>query len=269
MGRLQDKVAVITGGGSGLGRAVVERYVSEGARVVVLESMPHKADALAVDLGDQGIVVCGDARDASAVEDVVSKANRELGGIDVLVGIQGIWDGNRHLVDLSLPEIDAAFDEIFSVNVKAYMLAARAALESLRASCGSIILTLSNAAFRPDGGGPLYVSSKHAGLGLVRQLAFELAPDVRVNGVAPGGIGGSDLRGPRTLGLDETSQAAIPHEDFEAEIRSITPLRFLPEASDYGAIYVFLASAAESKTMTGHVIEADQGMSIRGLHPID
>ena len=94
--------------------------------------------------------------------------------------------------------IDAAFDEVFHLNVKGYLLGAKAATDELRKTKGSVIFTVSNAGFWPGGGGPLYVASKHAVMGLVKQLAYELAPDIRVNGVAPGGMS-TDLRGPRAL----------------------------------------------------------------------
>ena len=90
------------------------------------------------------------------------------------------------------------------------MLAARAAAEALRASQGSMIFTLSNSAYYAGGGGPLYVASKHAGLGLIKQLAYEFAPDVRVNGVAPGGTV-TPLRGPESLGKQERRLSEIPN----------------------------------------------------------
>ena len=74
--------------------------------------------------------------------------------------------------------IEEAFDEMFAVNVKGYLLGAKAALPELVATGGNMVFTLSNSSFLPDGGGPLYVASKHACLGLVRQLAHELAPRI-------------------------------------------------------------------------------------------
>lgn len=122
------------------------------------------------------------------------------------MGNAGVWDFNTRLEKMDLAQLDASFDELFGVNVKGYLLAARAAAEALRASSGSMIFTLSNASFHAGGGGPLYVASKHAGLGLVRQLAFEFAPQVRVNAVAPGGTA-TALRGPASL----APTSALPH----------------------------------------------------------
>jgi NAD(P)-dependent dehydrogenase (short-subunit alcohol dehydrogenase family) len=138
------------------------------------------------------------------------------------------------------------------VNVKGYLLGAKAAHEPLARSHGSIIFTLSNAAFFPGGGGPLYVASKHAGVGLVKQLAYELAPDVRVNAVAPGGMA-TDLRGPQSMGLAQTSIAeAFPIDDVMVKFSS---LHRVNRPEDYTGAYVLLAAGHESATVTGSVLD--------------
>ena len=123
-----------------------------------------------------------------------------------------------------------------------------------------MIFTVSNAGFWPGGGGPLYVASKHAVMGLVKQLAYELAPDVRVNGVAPGGMP-SDLRGPKSLGLADKSWGTMPvdriMEQFSPLARAIAP-------ADYTGHYVLLASRENSLTVTGSVHNCDGGIGIRG-----
>ena len=96
-----------------------------------------------------------------------------------------------------------AFDELYRVNVASQLLSVKAALPPLRESRGSVVLTVSTSGFYPGRGGVLYVSSKFAVRGLVVALAHELAPDVRVNGVAPGGTLGTELRGPAALHLDD------------------------------------------------------------------
>ncbi len=100
--------------------------------------------------------------------------------------------------------MSAAFDELFAVNVKGYLLAVEASWRELVKTRGSVVMTLSNSAFYPNGGGPLYTASKHACRGLVLELAYELAPKVRVNGVAAGGMR-TDLRGPESMGMAERS----------------------------------------------------------------
>jgi len=141
------------------------------------------------------------------------------------------------------------------------VLGAKAAAPALAEYGGAMIFTLSNAAFHPGGGGPLYTASKHASVGLIRQLAYELAPKVRVNGVAPAAVP-SDLRGPAALGLENRFLAQLPLKEM---VEGHLPLPFLPDASDYTGFYVLLASRANSRTMTGEVIECDCGFGVRGV----
>jgi 2,3-dihydroxy-2,3-dihydrophenylpropionate dehydrogenase/cis-2,3-dihydrobiphenyl-2,3-diol dehydrogenase len=260
MGWLDDTAALVTGAGSGLGRAIVERFVSEGARVGALEINDAKAEGLVADFGDRVEVVVGDATSYVDNERAVAATVAAFGRLDVFVGNAGVWDFATALDPLPPDAIDAAFDEVFHLNVKGYLLGAKAAVDELRKSRGSIIFTVSNAGFWPGGGGPLYVSSKHAVIGLVKQLAYELAPDVRVNGVAPGGMA-TDLRGPRALGLGEVSWGALPVDKI---IERMSPLERAIAPADYTGHYVLLASRANSLTVTGSVHNCDGGMGVRG-----
>jgi NAD(P)-dependent dehydrogenase (short-subunit alcohol dehydrogenase family) len=260
MGWLEDTVALVTGAGSGLGRAIVERYVEEGARVGVLELNEAKAEALRTDFGPAVAVTVGDATSLADNERAVVDTVSAFGRLDVFVGNAGVWDFATPLEAIPPEAIDAAFDEVFHLNVKGYLLGVKAALVELRRSEGSVILTVSNAGFWPGGGGPLYVSSKHAVMGLVKQLAYELAPQVRVNGVAPGGMA-TDLRGPRSLGLAERSWGSLPVDRI---IEQVSPLERPIAPADYTGHYVLLASRPNSLTVTGSVHNCDGGMGVRG-----
>jgi NAD(P)-dependent dehydrogenase (short-subunit alcohol dehydrogenase family) len=260
MGWLDDNVVLITGAGSGLGRAIVERFVAEGAQVGALEVNPDKAAALRGAYPDEVRVTVGDATSLADNQRAVAETVGAFGRLDVFVGNAGVWDFNTPLDGLNGDAIDAAFDEVFALNVKAYLLGAKASVDALRATRGAIIFTLSNAAFWPGGGGPLYTASKHAGVGLVKQLAYELAPEVRVNGVAPGGMA-TDLRGPRALGMAEWSWGAMPVDRI---MEAISPLERPIQAADYAGHYVLLASRANSLTVTGSVHNCDGGMGVWG-----
>jgi cis-2,3-dihydrobiphenyl-2,3-diol dehydrogenase len=113
-------------------------------------------------------------------------------------------------------------------------------------------------------GGAVYTASKHAVVGLVEQLAFELAPHVRVNGVAPGFMR-TDIRGPEALGLADRTLASMP--DLDELARAVLPLRFLPDPSDYTGHYVQLASRANAAATTGVVVDCDGGFAVRGMPP--
>jgi NAD(P)-dependent dehydrogenase (short-subunit alcohol dehydrogenase family) len=252
MGRLQNQTAVITGGGSGMGAAVVRRFVEEGARVVVLDRVQDKLDALETSYGGAVRGVLGSVTEYADNAQACAVAQREFGGLDVFIGNAGIWDFSRALLDSTPEHLVAGFDELFSVNVKGYVLGARAAAPLLRESRGSMIFTLSNAAFYPGGGGVLYTAAKHAGHGLVRQLAYELAPEIRVNAVAPGCMA-TDLRGPTAMDLSgESISTAIPIGQI---VRENSALEIEPLPEDYAEAYVLLGAPRESRTATGTVID--------------
>jgi cis-2,3-dihydrobiphenyl-2,3-diol dehydrogenase len=131
----------------------------------------------------------------------------------------------------------------------------------LVASRGSVICTISNAGFYPNGGGPLYTATKHAVVGLVRELAFELAPYVRVNGVAPGGIN-TDLRGPSSLGMSNQAISALPLGEL---LESVLPIGRMPAVEEYTGAYVFFATRGDCVPATGALLNYDGGMGVRGL----
>ncbi|MEV5987466.1 3-(cis-5,6-dihydroxycyclohexa-1,3-dien-1-yl)propanoate dehydrogenase [Streptomyces sp. NPDC052051] len=266
-GWLEGYSALITGGGSGIGRAVAERFLAEGASVTILGRDDDRLQEVVRSVADPSRIhtVTADVRDGAALAAAVAETVDRFGKLDTLVANAGVWDYQRQLTRLSPEEVDTAFDEIFSVNVKGYLLAAQAAWRELVKTRGSIVMTLSNASFYVNGGGPLYTASKHACLGLMRELAYELAPKVRVNGVACGGMN-TDLRGPETLALagrsisasfakkgPDTPPPPIPLHDSSTEPR------------DFTGPYVLLASRAQSGPITGHAISVDGGIGVRGF----
>ena len=194
MGWLEGKVALITGGGSGIGRALIERFLDEGARIGVLERSGEKVKDLQEQFGNQVVVVQGDVTLLEDNERAVAETVG-FGKIDTFIGNAGIFDYFVTLLDLPKENLDKSFDELFGVNVKGPLYGAKAVLPELIKTQGNIVFTVSNAGFYPAGGGPLYTASKHAVIGLIRELAYELSPKIRVNGVAPGGTL-TDLRGP-------------------------------------------------------------------------
>lgn len=263
-GWLRGQIVLITGGGSGLGLALVERFLNEGARVGVLERSPEKVAALCERFGADVVAVQGDVRLYEDNARAVAATLERFGSLDTFIGNAAIWDHASGLMDLSPEQIDQGFDELFPINVKGYLLGAKAAARALIESEGSMIFTLSNSSFYPGGGGPLYTASKHAAVGLIRQLAYELAPKVRVNGVGPCGMA-SDLRGPAALGQENRR---IMDSRSPAAIASILPLQFFPEPADFTGPYVMLASHANNRVLSGVMINADAGLGIRGIRHV-
>jgi cis-2,3-dihydrobiphenyl-2,3-diol dehydrogenase len=260
--RLQGEVALITGGASGLGRAIVDRFVAEGAKVAVLDRSIERLKMLEEDHGSAVVGIVGDVRSLESQKQAVKACLAHFGKIDCLIPNAAIWDYSTALVDIPEDRIDQAFDEMFHVNVKGYLLAVKAALPALVSSQGSVILTISTSGFYAAGGGPLYVATKHAVVGLVRELAYELAPYVRVNGIAPGGVGGSDIRGPAALSLENMSISSIPLEQILSEV---LPMGHMASAEEYAGSYVFLASRTDNVPATAAIINLDGGMGVRGF----
>ncbi|MBP6345457.1 3-phenylpropionate-dihydrodiol/cinnamic acid-dihydrodiol dehydrogenase [Neisseriaceae bacterium CLB008] len=261
MGWLSEQSVLITGGGSGLGLALVQRFIAEGAKVTVLEKSAQKVADLRQQFGAEVVAVEGDVSRYADNERAVAAAIAAFGRLDCFIGNAAIWDHGASLVSLSGEALDSGFDELFAVNLKGYLLGAKAASAALIESEGSMIFSLSNSAFYPGGGGPLYTASKHAAVGLIRELAYELAPKVRVNGVGPCGMA-SDLRGPAALGQADTK---IMDSRTPEAIASILPLQFFPSPEDFTGPFVLLASRANNRTLTGVMIQADAGLGIRGI----
>ena len=204
MGWLDEHVALVTGGGSGIGRAIVKRFIEEGARVGVLDRVAERATQLRTDFGDAVVAVTGDVTRSEDNARAVAETVKAFGRLDVFVGNAGVFDNFMPFADFPEERLSQAFDEMFAINVKGYLLGAKAALPELSKTEGAIIFTASVAGFNSGGGGAIYTASKHAVVGLIRQLAVELGPRVRVNGVAPGGTI-TDLRGLAVLGQDRKS----------------------------------------------------------------
>ncbi|MEM6108107.1 3-(cis-5,6-dihydroxycyclohexa-1,3-dien-1-yl)propanoate dehydrogenase [Mycobacterium sp. 050272] len=256
---LHGKRALVVGGGSGIGRAVVDAFVAEEARVAVLERDPDKCDALRSQLPDVRVVE-GDAVTSEANHAAVAAAVDSFGGLDILVNCVGVFDFYRGVADLDTDNLAVAFDEMFRTNVLSHLQSVKAALPALRDGTGpSIILTESASSYYPGRGGVLYVSSKFAVRGLVASLAHELAPQIRVNGVAPGGTLNTDLRGLNSLGLRDTRLDDAPNRARDVAAR--TPLNVALSGADHAWSYVFLASG-RSRGITGETIHPDGGFGI-------
>ncbi len=264
MGWLDGEVALVTGGGSGIGRAVVARFIEEGARVGVMERVPERTEALRAEFGDRIIGIAGDVASLAENRRAVAETVRAFGKLDVFVANAGIFDVYAEIAEMPEDQLARAYDELFGVNVKGVVYGARAALPELRKTRGSMVFTASVAGLNSGGGGALYTASKHAVVGLVRQLAIELAPDIRVNGVAPGGTL-TDLRGLQSLGNDDRSQFSAP--DMAERLRAGNPLHIALEPDDLAGAYLFLSSRRSARGITGSIVTVDAGAMLRQPRP--
>jgi NAD(P)-dependent dehydrogenase (short-subunit alcohol dehydrogenase family) len=270
MGQLAGEVALITGGGSGIGRAVVDRYVEEGAKVAVVDVVQERLDDVAAQHGD---AVHGIRADVTRLEEnqrAVAETVEAFGKLDTFVANAGLGDAFRELVDIPAEDLAKTYHEIFDLNVLAVILGAHAAVAELVKTNGAFIVTLSNSSFYPDGGGVMYIGSKHGALGIVRQLAHEFAPHVRVNAVAPGATR-TDIRMPASFGLDENGQRIRTHthpDNKDEAVERVVPLKLHADPEQHAGAYVLLASRRDGVAISGATVKTDAGLGIRGLRRV-
>lgn len=253
--RLEGERILLTGGGSGIGRAVALAYVEHGASVTVLERSPDNAKTLEAEAGPGLQVIVGDAADPEILASAVAEAGYR-DGLDNLTCCVGVFDYYASLRTLTPAELEAAADEVWRTNVLSTLIAVQAALPKLRQARGSVTLTLSESAFHPVGGGVLYGSSKWALRGVVSHLSADLAPDVRVNAVAPGGTTGTRFGGLRSLAQEQTADAVVGRDE---RIAAGTLLEVTPRPEDHAGAYLYLADRLGARVTTGVVINTDGG----------
>jgi meso-butanediol dehydrogenase/(S,S)-butanediol dehydrogenase/diacetyl reductase len=246
MGLLDAKKAIVTGGGSGIGRATCRRMAEEGASVAVLDLDGDAAEAVAKEIDGLGFTV--DVGDPDGLRQVVDAAVASLGGLSVLYNNAGIGSFNR------LEEWDPAeWDRILRVNLTGVFAGFRAAIPHLRAGGGgSIVSTASISGTRPSAGEAPYAASKAAVAALTASAALEYAPDIRVNAVSPGMI--------RTT-LTKPMFEFFP--DQEDRFRRDTPAGRVGEPEDIADVVVFLCSDL-SRFVTGQNIVVDGGLTLHG-----
>lgn len=245
--RLKDRVAIVTGGGSGFGAAICRRFVEEGAKVVVVDCRREGGDAVARETG--AVFVQADVASEADTRRMIATAVERFGRLDILVNNAGAPQAPTPITDTD----EHDFDRLMAVNAKAIALAAKHAVPILRRQGGGVILnTVSVAAIRPRPNLAAYNASKGAALVLSKSLAIELAPDrIRVNAVCPG-PGDTPMLATFVGGESDAHRAAF--------LQSI-PLGRLCAPADVASTMVFLASD-EASFITGAVIEVDGGRCI-------
>ncbi len=250
MKKLVNKVALITGASSGIGKATVERFVKEGAKVIVADHNIEKAEKLASALRDNQYhaqAVMFEASEVRSAAKAVDKAIEFYGGIDCIVNNVGGSDLSR---DLNVGELDIRyFDEVMHVNLRSMIATAQAALPYMKnCRAGAIINVASIGGLLGDNRGTLYGLSKAGIINLTRYLAAQYGRyGIRCNGVAPG------------LVLTPAAIDNLTPEDRE-EFLKHNSLPYAGKPEDIAGVIAFLASE-DARYLSGQTIIADGGMS--------
>ncbi|QSQ27092.1 SDR family oxidoreductase [Pyxidicoccus parkwayensis] len=245
-GKLEGKVAVITGGTSGIGLAAARLFHAEGARVVVTGSNPATVEKARAELRDIADVVQSDASDIAQVRALFEKVKQNFGGLDVLFLNAGI-SKTSPLAALD----EALFDEVFRINVKGPWLALGAALPVFRRG-GAVVLNTSMTNRKGMPGSSAYSASKAALRSMARTAAAEFAEyGVRVNAVSPG---------PTDSGIIAKGRTPEAVSAIEKALIAQIPLRRLGRPEEIARAALFLASE-DSSFMTGEEIVVDGGMT--------
>ena len=248
--QLEGKVAIVTGGGTGIGRAIALEFAKAGANVVVASrrmTILERAVEQIRALNRRSLAVQTDIGRKTQVDNLIDRTVNEFGRIDVMVNNSAIGSGGKHLLDLPEEEWDRTMD----INLKGYFLCCQAAgRKMVEQRSGNIINISSTSGLSTDRGeSSPYNIAKAGVIMLTRCLAWELGPyNIRVNAIAPGYV------------KTDMTERLWSDPQILKQIASRRPLGRVGEPDQIGTIALFLASDASSN-VTGHTIIADGGLT--------
>jgi 7-alpha-hydroxysteroid dehydrogenase len=249
--RLDDQVAIVTGGGRGIGASIARTYAEAGANVVIASRTKEQLDAVAEDItgmGRRALVVPCDVNENESVEAIVEQAMAEFGRIDIVVNNAG-GTMPRPFLDTSAGYMERAFH--FNV-ITAFVLSKAAVPHMLTAGHGAIINISSAIGRLRDRGFVAYGTAKGALAHMTRLMAADLAPKVRVNGIAVGSVATSAL------------EVVLENDELRDQMVQGTPLKRLGRPEDIALCALYLASPAAS-FVTGKIMEIDGGLEEANL----
>jgi len=256
MSRLSGKRAIVTGAGSGIGRASAQLFATEGARVIAVDKAGDAVEATVAAIAAKGgtaLAVAGDVADEATVRELVARAMREWGGLDVVYANAGVSGGRVPLFEQPVE----LWQDVLRVNLIGPFLAVKhAAPVMIRQGGGSIVCTASVAALRANAGGNPYSASKAGVISLVQTVANDLAgTGVRINAICPGLI---------ETGMTKPIFDGARARGNEAKIGQLNPMRRYGLPQEIANMALFLASD-EASYVNGQAFPVDGGLS--STHP--
>lgn len=248
MMKLNGKIAIVTGAGSGMGQAIAERFAAEGAFLVICDLNAERLAAVADDIGSKALVtVVGDIADPATADQLVQTAEERFGGLDILCNNAGIMDYMQGVGELS----DERWNRVLAVNLYGPMYTMRRAMPALKKSGGCIINVGSTASLHGGAAGAAYTASKHGLLGLSQNTAWMYAKSgVRCNLIAPGATSTNIAESMPQDRLDPVGAARA------GEFAGLIPA--VLNSDDIAALALFLASD-DARRINGALITADGG----------
>jgi len=249
------KVVIVTGGGSGIGRAVALAFTAMGARVAVgdiNEDSARETLTLIEQANGHALFLAADVSVEPDVENLVAGTVAHFGRLDYACNNAGVIHAPKTIAHLDTSD----FDRTIAVDLRGVFLCMKHELrEMTKVGRGAIVNVASVAGFLPEFGQAAYVAAKHGVVGLTKAAAFENAHlGVRINALAPGWV-----QTPLTAGLDEV-------EGLKAQLQAAIPIHRAAEPAEMAGVVLFLCSSASSY-ITGQVLVADGGLMVRGLLP--
>lgn len=253
---LQDKIAVITGGGRGIGRAIALAYAREGANLVLAsrsQAALEETRSMVEDLGGKALVVPTDIRQEESVRNLAKQALGHFGRVDILVNNSGVAGPTKPLWEITLAE----WEDTFAVNMTGVYLCCREFLPGMiERHSGSIIIIASMTGKRPLYGRTPYAAGKLGLVGLARTLAWEVGSyGIRVNVISPGAVEGERIE--RVI-RNQAAALGISEEEALRQFTSSSPLGRLVPPGDIAAAAIYLASD-RAASITGEDLNVSAG----------